>query len=451
MYQKIVDKLNVLRGTFPGSTALVDVLQQTFGQCSQPLEHNAPVTIETTLPANTNNASLTVNNFWNHGGTPDGSNGFAIRVAEGITKLEGPLWAMHQPEMIQFVLQEALSGSAGATATAGVTWFSPDNATNPGATVTVVDKIGNWSGAVGSIGYAVWRWINIAQDRGEWVVIALKGASSGTVSADPDATCTHGSDGAPYFYLSSISGIGTCTELNGNTYLLTYDSACTWKIDGLDLGGTCDFDEIELVITQDGSDTLLTVTTYDTTDAVQTTAEYTITGHPGDILSGPWTFPSPDWTTSGSATVGGASLVLTPITPSQINSSECANCPDDKVPSSYLFTIAGMANAFCDGCAAWDGTYVLTNQGSCIYSYEPQISSGTAPCGTAPYWLERIVFNQATGVVTIYGQYASTIIATITFSAPANCWQWSNEPSTGQSFNGFCSAGAATFSMSTGT
>ena len=453
---------------------LAKALQTKLGNCAQPLEHRGPVTINTTLPDNSTAAALTLqNNFPGQatafpdtlagfgGKTPDGSNGFALNVQNGIAQFRGPIWPLFRPNWAKFVLIDALPATPGATATARVVEQQPDSANSiVGTTITITNDIGYWSGGIGDTGEASIWYTDLKNDVFEWRprVIKTSGAGS-TIVDDPDATCAEASCKPYYFtlFIDDLGSGGTCEELNGQTVLLSYNSACEWKIDGLATGGTCAYDDIRLTVTDSGADTRLTISFYNASNVLQASACHDITGHdPADLCNGesgdlaPWTSWT-GWTTVGPPpdVTGPPTMILTPYLPAY-STAACGACPTDKSPNSYLFTVAGMANAFCDGCTAWNTTYTLTlsDTVACLYSAEPHTSSGTSPCSSSPYWLERIVFDPGTGIVTLYGQYMATIIGTVTFTPPGDCWDWHNEAASVSSFNGFCTDAGASFKMS---
>lgn len=465
---QMADILSAAGGTVKD---LARALQTKLGNCAQPLEHRGPVTIATTLPDNSTNAALTVSNQFPgqatafpgslagfSGKTPDGSNGFALNVPNGIAQFQGPIWPLFRPNWIKFVLIDVLAATPGSTATATVVEQQPDSANSiVGTTITITNDIGYWSGGIGDTGEASIWYTDLKNDTYQWRPRVIKASGAGAAVADDSAaTCSEASC-KPYFFTMTVTDLGTgggaCEEANGTTFLLSYSSSCVWKIDELALGGTCAYDEIRLTVSASGADTRLTVGFYNTSNVLQASAYATIAGtHSANLCTLASMGSFGNWTTVGpppSITGPTPTITLTPYLPAY-STAACGACPTDKSPNSYSFTVAGMANAFCDGCTAWNTTYTLTLSDTtyCLYSAEPHTSSGTSPCSSSPYWLERIVFDPGTGIVTLYGQYMATIIGTVTFTPPADCWDWHNEVASASSFNGFCTDAGATFTMS---
>lgn len=142
-------------------------------------------------------------------------------------------------------------------------------------------------------------------------------------------------------------------------------------------------------------------------------------------------------------------MTLTPYVPPFWSSGSCG-CPGNKVPNSYTLTISGSANGTCDGCAGWDGTYLLVSDGGCGYNAVVGTSSGSGICASSPEILDYIRFLPALGTVTLYGLYASTLHGRANFTTPAEiCWGWSNETQTSYTdLRGRCDMSGATFTIS---
>lgn len=448
---------------------LAKALQTKLGNCAQPLEHRGPVTITTTLPDKSTAAALTLqNNFPGQatafpgslagfdGKTPDGSNGFALNVQNGIAQFQGPIWPLFRPNWIKFVLLEDLAATPGTTASIQIVDQQPNSAnTLIGTTATLTNDIGYWSGSSGDAGEANIWYTDLANDVYEWRPRVIKASGSSGVTDDAAATCVEASC-KPYFFTLAISGLGsggTCEELNGKTLLLTYSSACVWKVDGLGLGGTCGYDEARLTVTDNGADTRLTVTFYNASNTLQATAYYDIAAtDPANLCTGPWT--SWTWSTAGPPPVvtGPPTMTLTPYYPPQLSDSTCSCCPDSKVPASYTVTISGVTNNGCDGCSAWNTTYVLTRDNSfnCYYSGQFNITSGTTPCDTRPSWLEWMSFYPCLGSLSAYGRDTlGSNHFNATFTVPASCWDYFNEPATAiTDVTTACTASGATITIS---
>jgi hypothetical protein len=62
---------------------------------------------------------------------------------------------------------------------------------------------------------------------------------------------------------------------------------------------------------------------------------------------------------------------------------ECSVCPN--APAQWSLSVAGITTAVCEGCAAWNGSWVLTNDCLVFESGNPckwssPVEIGTAPC-----------------------------------------------------------------------
>lgn len=447
-----------------GSVAeLAKGLVTRLGNCAQPLDHRGPVSVSIVGQDNATNAAVTATNVATKPGTPDGSQGYAVSVPQGITRLDGPIWPLFRPNWIKFVLLQPLLAVPGDEANAQVVAQQPqhDELENDllGTTVTITNEIGYWSGGIGDAGEANIWYTDLKNDEYEWRPRVIKASgSSATVEDDADATCAEASCKPYFFTLGPIAGLGsggTCEELNGKTLLLTYSSDCVWKIDGLALGGTCGFDEVRLTVTDSGANKLLTLTFYNASNVLQATATATVAAPTTvDLCADTWADADFSWTTAGPppAVTGPPTMTLTPYVPPYQSDSTCTCCPDDKIPNSYTVTISGAANSACDGCASWNTTFNLTRDTrfSCWYTGQFNISSGTTPCGSAPNWLEWMGFYPCLGSLSIYGRDTlGSQHANASFTVPASCWDYFNEPDTGiTTLTAACDLSSATITIS---